>query len=72
MQTPYAGEAGILLHIFGKFIIKPIGQNRIAKIGYGHLYLREENLSFDNHCIILELYFSIINISNKLFYNIWF
>jgi hypothetical protein len=21
MQTPYAGEAGILLHIFGKFMI---------------------------------------------------
>jgi hypothetical protein len=28
-------------------VIKPKGINRIAKIGYGHLCLREENLSFD-------------------------
>jgi hypothetical protein len=30
---------------------KQKGLNRIAKIGYGHLWLREENLSFDNHII---------------------
>jgi len=23
--------------------------NRITKIGYGHLYLREENISFNNN-----------------------
>jgi hypothetical protein len=27
--------------------IKPTGIHRIAKIGYGHLCLREETLSFD-------------------------
>jgi hypothetical protein len=30
--------------------IKPKSLNRIAKIGQGHLYLREENLSFINNC----------------------
>jgi hypothetical protein len=29
--------------------IKPKVLNRIAKIGYGHLCLREENISFDNN-----------------------
>jgi hypothetical protein len=28
-------------------VIKPKGINRIAKIGYGHLCPREENLGFD-------------------------
>jgi hypothetical protein len=32
--------------------IKPKGINRIAKIGYGHLYLREEDLSFIKKYII--------------------
>jgi hypothetical protein len=32
--------------------IKPKGINRIAKIGYGHIFLREENLSFINNYII--------------------
>jgi hypothetical protein len=30
--------------------IKLKGPNRIAKISHGHLYLREENLSFNNNC----------------------
>jgi hypothetical protein len=33
---------------------KPKGLNRIAKIGYGHLCLREENLSFNNNLIIKD------------------
>jgi hypothetical protein len=32
--------------------IKPKGLNRLAKISYGHLYLREENVSFINNYII--------------------
>jgi hypothetical protein len=32
--------------------IKPKGINRIAKIGYGHLCLREEDLSFIKKYII--------------------
>jgi hypothetical protein len=28
---------------------------RMAKIGYGHICLREDNLSFDNNYIIEEL-----------------
>jgi hypothetical protein len=31
---------------------KPKGLNRITKIGYGYLCLREENLSFNDGCII--------------------
>jgi hypothetical protein len=31
--------------------IKPKGLYRIAKIGYNHLCLREENLSFDKNDI---------------------
>jgi len=31
--------------------------NRIAKICYGYLYLREENLSFDNNYMIKKLNF---------------
>jgi hypothetical protein len=27
MQTPYAGEAGILLHMFGKFMILKLKSN---------------------------------------------
>ena len=27
---------------------KPTGLNRVSKLGYGHLCLREENLTFDN------------------------
>jgi hypothetical protein len=32
--------------------IKPKGLNRIAKIGYGHLCMRVENLSFDKKIYI--------------------
>jgi len=32
--------------------ITPKGLKRIAKIGYGRLCLREENLCFDNNYII--------------------
>jgi len=28
---------------------KPQGQNRVDKSDYGHLWLREENLSFNNN-----------------------
>jgi len=35
---------------------QPKGLNRIDKVGYDHLLLREENLSFINNHIILELY----------------
>jgi hypothetical protein len=35
--------------------IKLHGLNMIAKIGKGHLYLREENLSFNNNYIIKGL-----------------
>ena len=34
---------------------KPKCQDRVAKLGYGHLCLREENLSFDNNYMILLL-----------------
>jgi len=34
------------------FLIKLKGLNRIAKMGYDHLWLREENLSFINNYII--------------------
>jgi hypothetical protein len=34
---------------------KPKGLNRITKIGYGHLFLREENLIFIDNYIIYEL-----------------
>jgi hypothetical protein len=34
--------------------IKPKGLNRIAKIGYGHLCLKQENLSFINNYISLR------------------
>jgi hypothetical protein len=33
--------------------IKPKGPNSVVKVGYGHLFLREENLSFNNNYIIL-------------------
>ena len=33
---------------------KPKGLNRIAKIGYGHLCLREENIRFNNNLIIKD------------------
>ena len=36
--------------------IKPKGLKRIAKIGYGHLCLREENLSFINNYIKVILH----------------
>jgi hypothetical protein len=39
-------ESQIMLKVLGR---KPKGQDRIAKIGYGHLWLREENLSFNNN-----------------------
>jgi len=35
--------------------IKPKGLHRIAKIGYSHLCLREENLSFINN-VCLDLH----------------
>jgi hypothetical protein len=35
--------------------IRPNGPDRMAKIGYGHICLREDNLSFDNNYIIEEL-----------------
>jgi len=34
--------------------IKPKVLNKMAKIGYGHLCLREENLSFDNNYIKMD------------------
>lgn len=33
---------------------KPKGLNRMAKIGKGHLYQKEENLSFNNNDIIIS------------------
>jgi hypothetical protein len=44
--------------------IKPKGLNRIAKIGYGHLCLREENLPFNNNNIIS--YIITVNLSNTI------
>jgi hypothetical protein len=37
--------------------INPDGLNGIARIGYGYLCLREENLSFINnrHCLVSKL-----------------
>jgi len=37
------------------FITGEKGLNRIAKIDYGHLCLRVENISFNNNYIIYEL-----------------
>jgi hypothetical protein len=44
--------------------IKPKGLNRIDKIGYGHLCLREENLPFNNNKIIS--YIITVNLSNTI------
>jgi hypothetical protein len=43
-------ENQIILKCLGA--IKTKGLNRTAKIGYGHLCLRMENLSFDKNYII--------------------
>ena len=40
---------------------QPKGLNRIANVGEGHIYLREEYLSFNNNHMIYELYISIKN-----------
>ena len=40
-------------------------RNDMAKIGYGHLCMREENISFSNNYIIYELNIPIITIYNK-------
>ena len=47
----------VILYFFTKFdiyvyITEEKGLNRIAKIDYGHLCLREENISFKNNYII--------------------
>jgi len=42
---------------------KPKGLNRITKIGYGYLYLREENLSFNKKIDYGYLYLREENLS---------
>ena len=38
---------------------KPKGINRIVKLGYGYLYMREENFRFNENCIIYMKIFKL-------------
>jgi hypothetical protein len=47
MQTPYAGEAGILLHIFGKFMILKLKFHDARAFNFTYRYI-DDVLSINN------------------------